>query len=413
MFDFFYNLAILGYFTLGLPYFLYQMIRFKKYRKGIKQRLGIFCLKGIKKEVVWIHAVSVGETHAAKPLIEEIRKKRPDVQIIVSNITETGHKEAEKLFPYALCIYMPIDLSWIVSKILKQIKIQKVFFIETDVWYNFIRVAKNQGAKCFLISAKMSDRSFKRFQKFQCVFHKLYDLFDGIYTQNEEYFIRYQKLGFSNHLKILGNLKLAEVPIPLSIEEKEKLKEELSIQSTDWVITIGSTHPNEEKLILQQLLSLMKQYDHLKIILAPRHPERTSEVISLLNDMSISFGTYLNKNYHGKQLILIDVIGILNQLYAISNLAIVGGSFVPIGGHHILEPVFEKVPVIFGPYMSGQREFEKIALENHVGLKLSVEALSTSIQKYLLSKHDLDEFKENCERFVRGLNSFSFPEEFF
>lgn len=379
---FFYELGLYGLALLSIPK-LFQ----KKYRKSWKQRLGIG-FPTIKKEgrpLIWIHAVSVGETKAIATVAKKLKERSDHPLILISSITETGHAEAIRSLPFAdYHVYLPLDLSRIIRPIVRKLKPNLVIVTETDFWFNFLEEAKRQGAKIALINGKISERSLKRYKRFPSFTRPLFSLFDHFCVQSQHYTKRFLDLGINpDKITVTGNLKLDSTPPFMDLEEEAEWKKSLGITENDLVLTLGSTHAPEEKM----LLSCLPSIPNLKILLIPRHPERFDEVAKILEDQNINYFRLSKKNPTGSEkVILIDAMGMLWKCYQISHVSIVAGSFTPkVGGHNIIEPLFYGSSLIYGPFMHAQPELDEIVQNAKAGLKVDPKDLSQTIQRLLSS----------------------------
>lgn len=381
IFSFLYNFSLFLLALATLPKIVYQYIFLGKYRSNLLKRFG-FTFPNVQKgesKLIWIHAVSVGETKAVAELAKLLKKE--NVKILISSVTETGHEEAERSIPYAdYFVFLPFDFSWIIGPIVRRVKPDVVLCSETDLWYNFLNNAKKQGAINVLINGKISERSFKRMKAFSFFSHRLLKLLDLLAVQNEDYKERFVDLMVDPHrITVTGNLKLDE---KVEMEPTKDLRQALGLQLNDFVILIGSTHAPEEKLILSAIQPLMQIYPRLKILVIPRHPERFETVASVIESFDPNFGRY-SKNT-ADRITLIDAMGVLKKCLQLSNLAIIGGSFVPgIGGHNITEPAQYGVPVLFGPYMHNQPDFPGLILKSGGGRQIAIENLAATVRHFI------------------------------
>ena len=400
MFSFFYDLLLGLYLILKLPSLLLNP---KKNRNLLKKlQLPSFKIPRDRKSV-WIHSVSLGETKAAAFLIEKL--KAENVFVICSCTTETGFNAAKKSFADEI-LFLPFDFSFLMKRLSQRIKPDLVVFIETDFWYHFLKFMKKAGSKAAVISAKLSDRSFRRFKFLSFFAKKLFSSFDLIGAQNELYQKRFSVLLKSKtNVGISSNLKLFNQPKLISQEELKALKTKLHIQEGERVLTIASTHAPEERLLLEELKPFLRgDQKQIKILLAPRHPERFLEVEGLLKKMGLDFSKLSDPQ--DTQILLIDTMGFLNQAFALSNLAIVAGSFTPkIGGHNVLEPIFFKTPVLFGPYMGGQVDLKDLVLKEELGFQVELKDLKVNIEKLLENSQKQLVWDERCERFSLKLQN--------
>lgn len=388
-----YNIALALLFLVTLPKLLYQLLFLKKYRQSFWQRLG-FNFPHIPPDdrpLIWIHAVSVGETKAIAALAKKLKEQ--NVRLLISSITETGHAEAKRSVPFAdHFVFLPFDFSWIINPIVKRVQPKLVICSETDLWYNFLKATKDIEASNVIVNGKISERSYKRLKVFSFFAKRLLSLIDLFAVQNEEYKKRFEDLGINPaHIHVTGNLKLDQ---PVEISSTDTLKQTLGLTQTDIVILVGSTHAPEEKLILTALQPLMHEYPHLKILLIPRHPERFQSVASILPSFNLPYGKYSTST--SGRITLIDTMGILKQCLQVTHLAIIGGSFIPgIGGHNITEPAQYGVPVFFGPYMHSQPDFTEMILKSGAGEQVAIEDLKNKVRSLLTNQEQLNKMGLN------------------
>ena len=381
-----YNLCL---FLLG---FFYLPKMRKYWRLWPKKMGGDF--EGIQKgavPLVWIHAVSMGETKAIIYFAKLLHQKYPHIEFLITSITETGLEEAKRSLPFAKYhCFLPLDFSWIINPIVKRLKPDLVILSETDYWYNFLHAAKNSGASIAVINGKLSTRSQKRYKLLGPLLRSFFSPIDVFCVQTEEYKERLEKLNISQEkIFVTGNLKFDAPQETLKEEELQVLKNKFQIGHEDFVIVAGSTHETEEALILDTYKKLLPTYPQLKILFVPRHPERFQRVEKLFQDVCVPYVKWSTLyEYKGdKRLFLIDTMGFLKKCYQLADLAIMGGSFVShVGGHNVLEPAFYGVPVIFGPHMYTQKEFTDLILGAGAGEQISNEQLTFSIENLIRDK---------------------------
>jgi 3-deoxy-D-manno-octulosonic-acid transferase len=389
-----YELALYVLGLCAIPKLAYERIRYGKYKHFFQKRSGN-AFKGIEKgskPLVWIHAVSVGETRAIAPLAKKLYDSPMKPDILITNITETGHEEAKRSLPFALCHRLfPLDFSWIVRPIVRKLKPDIVILCETDIWFNFLDESKKNGAKIFLANGKISEKSYRRFKYFPRFAKRLLSLFDEAYVQSEEYGQRFEELGLpKERIMIAGNIKLDTV-VPK--EDPEFLK--VFIGSSPLLVA-GSTHRGEEEIILNTYKMLQQEHPQLKLAIVPRHPERFDDVAALIQSKGLSLMRYSSGQDTTAQVCLVDKMGLLNLCYAKSKVAIVCGSFVPgIGGHNIFEPAYYKKPLLFGPYMHNQNDFVALLASKKAGIQTSSDQLISEVDRLLKSPQECIERGEN------------------
>ncbi|MFA6118925.1 MAG: glycosyltransferase N-terminal domain-containing protein [Parachlamydiales bacterium] len=392
----FYNLLLLIYFFISIPKTLLDLVLYKKNKPDLLKRFGLkkysFDLKS-KNPVIWIHAVSVGETKAAASLVLKLKREYLNSYILISSVTQAGHEEAKKTLSSADdFIFFPFDFSFTMKKVFSNIKPNLIIIMETDIWYNFIKEGKKAGAKIVLVSAKISEKSYRRFSKILFFSKKLFSYFDLILTQNDLYKSRFENFIAKSKIQTFGNLKLVNFPEVYSQNFLENLKNKIN-KNNEKLITIASTHHPEEEMIIEKL----KDLPNIKILLAPRHIERSRFVLNQLLKITSCCLLSNDAAIDNSKVIIIDKMGLLNSFYQISDLAVVGGSFVNrVGGHNILEPVFVNKVVIFGPFMHSQTELEKIVLDNKCGFKTDIDNLKDKVHELLTDKSLQFEMIGNC-----------------
>lgn len=364
-----------------------------KYRSSFRERFGFHVPQILKtsQQLIWLHAVSVGETKTLAPLAKKIHDFNPNAQLIITSGTETGHVIAKQTIPFANEYhYLPPDFGWAMKRMMKAAKPDILILCETDYWYNFLRFAKQYGALLVLVNGKISSKSTQRFTRFRFYARKVFDLIDLFCLQNEIYKKRFLRLGVpEDRIQVTGNLKFDMYYPKFSYKEMAFWKQKIGVDNQP-LLVIGSSHYPEEEMILSQLETVWKQFPELKVIIVPRHPERFNEVANLLERKKIRFSRYSQglASSHA-QVILIDTMGLLRQCYQFADIAIVAGSYTEhVGGHNILEPCGYGVPVIFGPYMFSQPELVSLALEYEAGIQVSQEQISETVI-CLLSNHSL------------------------
>ena len=341
--------------------------------------------------LIWIHAVSVGETKAVSKLAKRL-KEQLNGTLVFSNITATGHQEALKTIHFAdYHVLFPLDFSWKMRALIDKVKPDLVILTETDFWYHFLTYTKANGATIAVVNGKISENSFKRLQYVPWFAEKIFSPVDVFCVQCGLYNDRFTALGVPKEkVHTVPNLKYEDTPVPVDSAE---LKNRLGISSADFIVVAGSTHPGEEALILEafQKAAILNS----KLIIVPRHPERFSRVADDLRKTGIKVQRY-TENSPPENVILIDAMGLLRQCYSLASVAVVGGSFVPgIGGHNILEPLFYSVPVLFGPFMGGQPDMVEITLKYGIGKASDGQHLASDLtfsvpqEKFIQAREDI------------------------
>lgn len=331
LFSVFYYLVLSFIYILAIPYLIFKS-RNSKYTKAIPAKFFLKDNIPFEENGIWFHSCSMGETKAIKPLIDNYLENAN-----ISVITNTGFEEAKKISPNVRYLPFEIFLPFWVNK-------QKILVVmEAELWYLLFLFAKKKGAKTLLINARISDKSYKSYKRFSFFYKRIFQNIDKVFAQSEVDKHRLEELGASN-VEVIGNIKLAQLPkVNVKLEKPKQV-----------VITAASTHENEEKLILDTY-----KKEQGKLIIVPRHPERFEKVDFLIRefikDKNISYQKYSVKDDFDSDIILIDKMGILNDIYAISDVVILGGAFEKIGGHNPIEPAFFKCKIISGKNIFNQK----------------------------------------------------------
>jgi 3-deoxy-D-manno-octulosonic-acid transferase len=361
-YSFLYSVALAAGMLVSLPYWLFQTARHGKYRKGFGERLGQLParlqLPEEREPVIWVHAVSVGEVLAVAGLVEKLQRRFPQHRIFISTTTDTGQALARMRFGEASVFYFPMDFAFAIRPYLRALRPQLVVIAETEFWPNFIRLAHAGGARIAVVNARISDRSWPNYRRFRGLLRRVLADVDSFLAQTPEDAARLQDIGASpERVRVAGNLKF-DIPVPAPPAIVESLRKSIAASAAGPVLVCGSTVEGEEPLLLKAFENLLVQHSRTVMILAPRHPERFPAVAALLEQMSIRF--HRRSRWNGENLsggvLLLDTIGELAALYAIADIAFVGGSLVPRGGHNMIEPAQHGVATVVGNHTENFRD---------------------------------------------------------
>ena len=375
-----YDLTLYASALFLVPYYLYRGLRYGKARHGLRERLGIYAqdfrqlLHG--RKVIWIHAVSVGETRAAIPLLKAMRERYPDALLLLSNVTETGREIAVGVTEIDHYIFFPFDLRWIVRKALNLIRPDIIIIVETEIWPNFVMEAKRLNIPVVLVNGRISDRSFPRYRMAGKVLLPVLDSIADFCMQSEQDSRRIRHLGApAGRVRVTGNLKFDMQPPQIKHVDLETLKNELKLPENGRIWVAGSTHDGEESQLVNVYLELRKICPELFLVLVPRHPERCRQVQEELGKLEIaatlrSTLPALNRTLQAGEVMIVDTLGEMLTLYALADLVFVGGSLVNIGGHNVLEAALLKKPVLYGSYMQNFKEIARLVRAAHAGLQV-------------------------------------------
>lgn len=383
--------------TLGaivtLPYWILKGLRERKYLPSFRQRLG-FGVPWLAQSVrpVWIHAVSVGEVAAAKPLLEALRHIQPDIPRVVSTVTLTGQAQARKeLAGSAELIFFPFDWISSVRRVLDLIQPRVVVLLETEIWPNFLRACTQRGIPVMIANGRISDRSFGRYRRIRRWLAPILKQLAMIGVQTHEDRKRFLELGApQERVRITGNLKF-DFPAPAPQDHPELLsmiRSAMGLNESSPIIVIGSSMKGEETLFLDAFEEVRRVLPDARMILAPRHPERFDEVAGIISAIPLLFARRSQierppAEVSPVSVLLLDTIGELRVVYSLATVAVIGGSFLPFGGHNLLEPAALGKAIVFGPDMSNFKELARLFLREQAARQAQPEDLARALLELL------------------------------
>jgi 3-deoxy-D-manno-octulosonic-acid transferase len=356
-----YSLLLFVSLLVSLPYWLVQMARHGKYRAGLRQRLGAVpesLLQNGAQPLIWVHAVSVGEVLAATGVVQGLRRRFPNFRVVISTTTETGQKLARERFGENDVYYFPLDFGFAIRPYLRALRPKLVILAETEFWPNFLRLSHISGARIAVINGRISDRSLPGYRRFRRWLAPVLTDIDLFLTQTEEDRNRLVEIGAEpRRVQVTGNLKF-DVPPPAPTPLVQTLKSAFQQQGIGPVVVCGSTVDGEEALLLRAFENVLASHPQAVMILAPRHPERFASVADLLQHMGIRFWrrSLWSGEPLGGSVLLLDTIGELASVYGVADIAFVGGSLVPRGGHNIIEPAQYGVAIMVGNHTENFRD---------------------------------------------------------
>lgn len=357
--------AVLGLgLVASLPYWLFKMLRTRKYRAGLSERLGrvprrlVMTGPGTEAGTIWFHAVSVGEVIAISTLIHEVRQRHPRSRILVSTTTDTGQKLARERFGAQDVFYFPFDFEFAIRPYLKALRPCLVVVAETEIWPNFFHRVQESGAKLAVINARISDRSLSGYRRFRGLVGRAIAPVNLFLAQTDEDKKRLLEIGAADgRIRVSGNLKF-DVKPPAPPPIVDSLRAAFQKTRARPIIVAGSSMEGEEPLLIRAFEIVRGAHPRAVLILAPRHPQRWEEVTALVK--SLGLPCWRRSLWSGEDLaggvLVLDTIGELAAVYALGDLAFVGGSLVEHGGHNILEAAQYGIPVLVGPHYENFRD---------------------------------------------------------
>jgi len=337
-FFFLYTAVAVLLYLLALP-FLFLFAFKTKYSQSIPARFFLWRNPPLARNGIWIHSCSFGEARAIRPIIRMI----PSSMLRLTTTTYTGFEEIRKQTSQSR--YLPYEIL-----LFYWLKPQKILMVmEAELWYLLFFLARRRGARTLLINARMNERSYPRYLKLKWFYRRIFSQIDAVYAQTFEDKARLEKLGAEN-VTVIGNIKFADIEKPAEVLEKP----------AGLLVCAASTHEGEESLILEAFKVLKERQSDVKLVIAPRHPERFGKVAAMIDSYSKGNKWIFQKYSIDKSLradiILVDSLGELINLYAISDVVVLGGAFEPIGGHNAAEAAQFGCRIISGEHYFNQKD---------------------------------------------------------
>lgn len=380
-----YEVLLYLVFVVGLPFFVVTGIIRGKYLTNFPERLGLYRSPRRPHEV-WIHAVSVGETLAARSVVDALERLRPQTSIVFTTTTITGQAQARRLYPNATVTYFPLDFSLSVKRFLDHHQPRVFTTMETELWPNVTRLSRKRGLHLMLANGRISDRSFPRYRAFRPVVRNLLRYYDRILAREPLDRDRFLAIGApAAVVEITGNVKFDYDPDVRPLEVAPELE---SLISGRKVFVLGSTMEGEDEALIPLLAPLVEK--GVFMIVAPRKPERFDVVERLLAAAGIRFVRRSAFPPSGTaDALLVDTFGELGRIYRYATVAFVGGTLAPTGGHNPIEPAAAGVPVCFGRSMSNFREIASTFLRGEAAFEAASAGDVIAFAETMLSDEEL------------------------
>ena len=334
-------MIIYKFFSSLLYFLFYPILKIIFYKYDFTKRV-TFKNSYIDKSI-WIHTASLGEVNAVKPLVKKLLEAYLDKTFVMTSVTKIGI-EAAKLVSGKLVVHQfPLDIAHLMKRAFKTFKPYMIILVETEIWPNMLNQAYKHKVPVIIINARLTKKSFNRYRLLKIFFRKEFSTIKLICAQSEMDADRFKKLNFKNVINA-NNLKFA---LELPDHQTDVLRQAWNYKIDDFIISFGCTRPGEELLIKGIYEKLNRLIPNLKIIIAPRHIHRMPEIKAMFEKTEYSLFSSLKTE---RPFLIVDEMGILPQIYALSDIAIIGGSFYNFGGHNPLEAVWYEKPVIMGEY---------------------------------------------------------------
>ena len=377
--------------TLGAPYIVAKLFVSERFRSGLMQKLGWLPERRGSAPCFWVHAASVGEMLASRPLVKALDETFPDWEVILSTNTNTGLSVARKDFGDKLSFYFPFDLSWLDRKALTLLRPACILLIELEIWPNFLVAAHERRIPVIVVNGRISAKSvraFKTIMRLSGAFREALNARENFYcARSQADASRFLELGIAEErVLVTGNVKYDSLPIEVPLERKERLRQIFKLRPEDLVLVGGSTHPGEEEILLRVFKTLKTELPALRLILVPRHIERAPEieekVLALglpcvrrsrlaVSEANLLEGQVIPSEREG--IIVVDTVGELQHIYSLAHCVFVGKSLKGIGGQNVMEPAGLARPILFGPHMENFSEEANLLLESGGGRKVGDE----------------------------------------
>ena len=381
-----YGILLGVWFVLTSPFWLWQRLRHGKHQ-GVRERLGRVPerMRASRGNVIWVHAVSVGEVLTVTPVVEELRQRHPTFRVLVSTVTDTGQKLARQRFCKENVFYFPLDFAFAVRSYVEALRPSLVVVAETEFWPNFLRIAKGSGARIAVINARISDRSFPGYRRVRGLLRRVLANVDLFLAQTGEDRERLLAIGAAGErVRISGNLKF-ELTSKAAPALVGRLRSALNAGHAGPLLVCGSTVETEEAIVVSAFQEVLRRYHDAVMVLAPRHPERLADVVKVLETSGVKF--WRRSQWKDERLssgiFLLDSIGELASIYGLADVAFVGGSLAPRGGHNILEPASAGVATLVGPHTENFRDIVNLFRSEDVVRVVTKETLAATFLELL------------------------------
>ncbi len=395
-------LSILLYPFLEL-YLIYRVIKKKEDKLRIRERLGFAGVARPEGELIWIHAVSVGEANSALTLVDELLKTFPKTSILFTTTTLTSAAIIAAKLPQfqgrVIHQFLPIDSYFCVQNFLTFWQPRNAIFVESEIWPNLIFEARKLGVLSFLVNARMSEKSVKRWSLARLFGFNIFDYFAAIFAQTLEDKKRLQKLT-KQEVLVYGNLKSQAQSLVVNFDELQKLKTQIGDRK---IFVAASTHKGEEEIILQSFAELKKEFSDLLLVIIPRHPNRCDEVKNLFGDQKFAQRSKNQNIESTTEIYLADTLGELGIFYSLTDFAFLGGSLLQIGGHNPFEAIKLNCAVISGSNIFNFKEiYDELAINHGCFIAASALEITDVVAELLRDKNLVKETNQNANLAIKN-----------
>lgn len=351
---------------LGVPLLLARLawlgLSDSDYLKGWRERFGHAGPRDASKPLVWVHAVSVGEVQAARPLLDYLQRRSPEVDLLLTTTTPNGARTAAQAYAAGVARqYFPYDLPHVVTRFLDSVRPSLLIIMETEIWPNLYRECRRRGIPVALVNARLSERSCRGYRRIGGLTARTLRCLSLVAAQSRADADRFVSLGADPAtVRVTGNLKFDISQPHSTLEAGEVMRRFFSVNRPVWLA--ASTHDGEERIVLDAFTQVLERQPACLLVLAPRHPERAAEVGELCRKFGFLTVYHSQNGEYSAQtrVYIVDTLGELPVFYAASDIGFVGGSLTPLGGHNMLEPASLGVPVLAGPHLFNFAEVSEL-----------------------------------------------------
>ncbi len=389
-------------------YLLYRVIKKKEDRSRLKERVGHATQDRPEGEVVWIHAVSVGEANSALTLVDELLKFSPKISILFTTTTLTSASIIAAKLPQfrgqVIHQFLPIDSYFCVQNFLNFWQPRVAIFVESEIWPNLIYEARKLGVLSFLVNARMSEKSVKKWRIARIFGFKIFDQFAAIFAQSAEAKNLLQKLT-KQEILLYGNLKSQAQSLVVNFDELQKLKAQIADRK---IFVAASTHKGEEEIILQSFERLKKEFSDLLLVIILRHPNRSEEVKLLLSGKKFAQRSKNETINSSTEIYLVDSLGELGIFYSLTNFAFIGGSLLEIGGHNPFEAIKLNCAIISGPNIFNFKEiYSDLVAGGGCIIASSNQEITDAATKFLSDKNLASEINKKANAVIKNSDNIA------
>jgi len=409
-----YNALFLIFFALSSPYYFLRMWRRGNWLDGFRQRFGHYDGKLkqaiTNRQVIWLHAVSVGEVNICTQLIRALEPRAPNLKIIVSTTTTTGMGELKRKLPSHIAkIYYPVDRKKCVQRALSTLRPEAIVLVEAEIWPNFLWQAADRNIPVFLVNARLSDRSYRGYKRFGVLFRGLFASFAGVGVQSAEDAVRLRDLGCGpDTVHIMGNMKFDSAKLnERRLLDVPAMLRQLGVSESARLLVCGSTHSGEEEILAQCFKRLKQNFPDLFLVLVPRHFERGREVGRVLEKCGISFAyrSEVAPSYkpasESIDCLLVNSTGELKYFYERASVIFVGKSLTAQGGQNPIEPGALGKAMVFGPNMQNFAAIARAFVKNNAAVQVQKPGeLEQALSTLLANEKRCQELGQNALKVV-------------